>query len=258
MSEIYEQSNTPNYHESIAPESRFVRIANAIIEKSGEQIGANPNNKAFVWPNKPEGYYYKVQVVVTLGIWGQPSFVFSLEHHITELPDGRPLVRYAVTSENGKTSSIGVYDANGKPKELSKEDRHIATIHALDILTQAAPREAQEIFDDVVDYRFKGIVGSYVLSKYAVEGTAELMDEFGAMMAAEEHARRVQEIESKVLTKSSKHDSPAKHETIAEAVATRRTKTDKNNYTPVDVHAATDRVFRMIGPKWRYHVRDDQ
>lgn len=258
VSEFNETTSRPNYYESIAPETRFVRIANAILEKSGEVTGQNPNNKMAVWPNKPEGHFYQAQVVVSFSVWGQPTFIFSLEHHIHELPDNRPLVRYVVTNEGGKNSPISVYDAMGKKKNLNKKEQELAVWHALDILSQAMPKESQEILESIVDYRFESLVGAYILSRFAVEGSTETMDELSALVAADEHVAHIQSIEANVLANSKQNDSPAKQETITEAVTTRRTKTNKNNYKPIDVIVVTDRAFKLIGPKWRYSVTEDQ
>lgn len=258
VGEFYEETKGPNYYESIAPETRFVRIANALLEKSGEVSGRNPNNKVAVWPDKPEGHFYKAQVVVSFGVWGQPTFIFSLEHHIDELPDNRPLVRYVVTNEGGKNSPLAVYDAMGKKKELNKKEQEMATWHALDVLSSAMPQESKDILDSIVEYRFESLVGAYILSRFAVESNNETMDELYALVAADEHLQHIRAIEAKVLAKSEQNDSPAKQESIAEAVTSRRTKTNKNNYKPVDTYDVTDRVFRIIGNKWRYSVRDDQ
>lgn len=258
MGEFYEQTKRPNYYESIAPETRFVRITNAILEKSGEALTRNPNNKVAIWPEKTDGHYYKAEVVVTFGVWGQPTFIFSLEHHIDELPADRPLVRYVVTNDGTKNSPLGVYDAMGNKKELNKNEREMATWHALDILSRAAPKESEDIFESIVDYRFENLVGSYVLSRFAIEDTTETMDELSALVAADQHIAHIKSIETEILAKSTHSDSPAKQETIAEAVTTRRTKTNKNHYKPIDVMAVTDRVYRLISPKWRYTVTEDQ
>lgn len=258
MGEFYEQTKRPNYYESIAPETRFVRITNAILEKSGEALTRNPNNKVAIWPEKTDGHYYKAEVVVTFGVWGQPTFIFSLEHHIDELPTDRPLVRYVVTNDGTKNSPLGVYDAMGTKKVLNKKELEMETWHALDILSRAAPKESGEILESIVDYRFENLVGSYVLSHFAIENSSETMDELSALVAADEHISHIKSIEAKVLEESGQNDSPAKQETITEAVTTRRTKTNKNHYKSIDVMTVTNRVYRLINPKWRYTVTEDQ
>lgn len=258
VGEFYEQTKRPNYYESIAPETRFVRITNAILEKSGEALTRNPNNKVAIWPEKTDGHYYKAEVVVTFGVWGQPTFIFSLEHHIDELPADRPLVRYVVTNDGTKNSPLGVYDAMGKKKDLNKKELEMETWHALDILSRAAPKESGEILESIVDYRFENLVGSYVLSRFAMENNTATLDELSALVAADEHIAHIKSIEAEVLEKSRENDSPAKQETITEAVTTHRIKTNKNSYKPIDTYAVTDRAFRLIGSKWCYSVRDDQ
>ena len=259
MGEFYEETTRPNLYEDLAPESRFVRVLNNVLEHSGYSPDDNKNVRVALFPKKPNGYYYKVQAFVTYNAWNQPSFTFSVEHYIDELPQNHPLAKYTAVTDGATTSKIGFYDTNGHEKKFaSDDDRKDAARQIMGILDEIAPIDSKNIFNEIVEYRFENLVGAFVLSKFAAEGTVEPINEFSAWLAAEEHTERIQDIEDRILAKSVRHDSPAKYETIVEAVTTRRTKTNMNDYKQVDVFAVTDRVAKMLGKKWVNTIKPEQ
>ena len=84
------------------------------------------------------------------------------------------------------------------------------------------------------------------------------MSEYSACAEAADFEQQILAIEDEVLDETINNDSTAKQETILEAITTRRSKTNKNDYTPVDVFVAAEKAAREIGKKWQCTVAPEQ
>jgi hypothetical protein len=265
MGEYNEQTKRPNLYEQFAPELRFAMIAKSILEKTSKSSD-NEDVQApvvAVWPQKPDGYHYKLQAKAVYEMGPIPTYYFSLEHHLTGLPADKPMTKYVVSvSANGIISKISIFNSQGVSKKLSPEGRVEATLELLSILTDAAPVEAKEILADAFHRRYESAVGAYVLSNLAIAGQEGDINELNATVQAEAFEERVIAIQDKVLRQSQKKDSPAKQSFIEEAVMTRRGPTNMNEYRTIDVPTIAKRIAKEVliqnGRKWKHTVTPEQ
>ena len=266
MGEYNEQTKRPHLYEQIAPEQRFAMLAGNILERTGESTTNDPNRVVTIasWPQKPNGYYYRLQRVRVQSLFGAPGNLYTLEHFIDGLPQNKPMSTYVLstTLNDSLTTKINILDASGKEKQLDKEGRKEAIEHLLSVLTNAAPQEARTVLANAFHDRFNKLVGSYILSNLAIEGLDEEMNEYAAWAETEDFEENIRTIEEKVLERSRRKDSPTKQSFIEEAVSTRRSRTDKNEYRTIDFHKITEQVAREIraqhGKQWKYTVAPDQ
>lgn len=259
MGEYNEQTKRPHLYERIAPETRFVLAADDIVTRLGEPpYEGDTTTLIAAWPQKPQGYHYKLQMKANL-----TGFTCTLEHYIDELPANRPLTRYVTSVEGPTVFPITVFDAEGRLKNLdTEEEKAKAMRQLLSILAEAAPQVAHETLENIFNHRFENLAGAYILSDLAREGSKTEINKEAARAASEDFAYHIHEIEERVLRRSKRKDSPAKQEFVTEAVTTRRGRTNKNEYKLVDVVKVAERVAgdinRTHGKRWKYTVTPEQ
>ena len=258
MSEYNEPSANPNLYERLAPEYRFVRIAGAILERIGEQSPNAPQTKLATWQDSEKRVQFKLQAKPERTPWGTKQTVYCLEHFIDELPNIRPIEKYTASTSGKTITKIGVFDAKNKPKHIAPDDHQNAIRQLLIILHDIAPQDSDKLLDEIFTTRYESLIGAYVLSDLAVGEGAEELTDFAVWQAVEDYTESIDTIKEIVLEDSKRFDSPAKQETIEEAVTTRRTRTNKNEYEPVNVQSATERVAKEIGKKWKYTILPEQ
>lgn len=265
MVEYNEETKRPNLYEQFAPELRFAMIASAILKKTGESPDEDEAKSvvATTWPKKPEGYWYKLQLNVVNTVWQIPTYYFSLEHHLSGMPADKPMTRYNVsTGLDNSMSAISILNAEGKAKKLDPEGRREAIAELLSILADAAPEESKRVLADTFHHRYENLVGAYVLSSLAIAGQQDDMSELNAVAQADLFEEQTNAIEQKVLSRSERRDSPVKQSFIEEAVTTRRSKTNMNEYRDINVSNVTKRVAKEIlfrdGKRWKYTVGPEQ
>lgn len=269
MSEYNDPSKQPELYEHIGAETRFVLIAKSILENKGESPDGNERIIVASWPQKPQGYYFRLQGNGVFTAFQVPRYFYTLEHHLTGMPADKPMTKYVISvGTDGSMSGISVLDAEGaskirgkdKSEEKALKRRHLKEL--LGILTDADPVAAKNALSQLFGQRFEGLVGAYVLSDLTLEGAQIDISEAEAIAATERFVETTAAIKAKVLKKSRQHDSPARQSFIEEAVMVRRERTNKNQYAEVDVLEATKRVAREIlyqyGRKWKHTVTPDQ
>jgi len=267
MGEQYNKDAAPNLYPSIAPESRFAAIASAIINKIGQGNPQMQNAYTARWTTG-EGYSYVLhsyRALATRGFIAMPALNFMLEHYIDELPQNQPLARYQVTiTHDMRPGPIRRYDASGKERPPGAESQLEINQKALAILTDSDPDTAADALRDVFEWRLRRLVGSYVLSDMAVEGSeAEEIDDYTADYVAqdfEQHTRAIEREERNRAKRrrAKKYPQPAYYEAVDEAITTRHYPTKSNKYGEVDVLEGAAIVAKELGGKWPYTVAPDQ
>ncbi|HUO61937.1 MAG TPA: hypothetical protein VMT96_00605 [Candidatus Bathyarchaeia archaeon] len=133
------------------------------------------------------------------------------------------------------------------------------------MLSDAFPKEADDLLRDVFGRRFQGLAANYVLSHLTVtpkEVAVKLTDKV-ADQAAADFAMHINDVEQEVLEWAKRRlgkefPQPAYIETAKEAVTCRRESTTKNSFAPIDIQPAARRLAEDMGRKWWHAVTPKQ
>lgn len=257
------ENSRQNMYECIDPGVRFLMLSDIILNKIGyssDTISGSKEPNVAIWPQKNEGYYFKLQKSIRLNSM-YPMVCVSLEHYVNELPAEQPLTRYAVIYNPVVVSEIAIVDENLDPKISDSRQGKEATRQALAILSNEAGEDGDILLEKIFDRRFIEVLGRYVLSDLAVIDEAsekKTFDNETIEKALVDHMRREIEILDEIGQNSTLQDSQAKQIIIADAITEPPKANHRGKFTETDIIRSTQAAPFTIGAHWKNNVDPGQ
>lgn len=259
----YIENSRHNMYECIDPGIRFLMLSDIILNKIGyssDTIRGSQEPNTAIWPQKNEGYYFKLQKSIRLNSM-YPMVCVSLEHYVNELPAKQPLTRYAVIYNPIVVSEITIVDENLDPKISDSRQGKEATMQALAILSDEAGREGDLLLEKIFDRRFAEVIGRYVLSDLAVIDEMTEKKTFNnetIEQALVDHMRREIEILDEIGQNSMRQDDHAKQIIIADAIAEPPKANRHGHFSETDIIRSTQSAPFTIGAHWKNTIDPKQ
>lgn len=253
------------------PGERFVSLSREIMRRHDQDPDKAPDEGAITtaWLVGNQGDSYQLQKDYIQNNRGLILMSYVLEYFSPNYSVSKPYRRYLVATNEedqntAKTSRIYLVDHKNLPMVSPDVDTHkwehaVAQV-ALRALASQVPDYAASLVTQQFDRQFDDIVGSYILSDYAVEGTDHDLttDNVAAQSVANFH-RRTQEISDKVVAKA-KESGPngetpttAYAEAVHEAAEHARQSDGRNRYQGIEYENLVLATATAI-KKWRNNV----